>query len=182
MPLLGEKVGPRRWSAVILGFLGALVIIRPGAAVVQWGAVLVLIDALAYGLYQVLSRKVGSLDPAYRSITLTGIGGLLLSSLLLPFFPFRAPASAFDLAIFAGIGVWGLLGHYFVTKAFQWAHAAVVAPMGYVELLGATLLGWFLFGDFPDAWTWIGAAIIVGSGLYITLREHRLQRRRRSQA
>ena len=178
VPLLGEKVGLRRWTAVVFGFLGALVIIRPGTAVMQWGAVLVLIDALAYGTYQILSRKVGGIDPAFTSITLAGLGGLLLSCLLLPFFPIRLPDSAADLAIFFAIGVWGLLGHFFVIKAFQWGRAAVVAPVGYVELIGATLIGWLLFAQFPDAWTWVGAAIIVASGLYITLRERRLQRLR----
>lgn len=182
VPLLGERVGPRRWSAVLAGFLGALVIIRPSTAVVQWGAVLVLLDALADGLYQVLSRKVGSLDPAYTSITLAGLGGLLLATLLLPFFALKPPASALDAALFAGTGLWGLLGHFFVIKAFQWGRAAVVAPVGYAELIGATFLGWLLFGQFPDRWTWLGAAIIVASGLYITLREHRLQRLRAAEA
>jgi len=178
VPLLGEKVGVRRWSAVLAGFIGALVIIRPGTAVMQWGAVLVMIDALAYGLYQILSRKVGSIDPAYTSITLAGLGGFLLSCLILPFFAIRLPDNAVDLAVFAAIGLWGLLGHYFVIKAVQWGRAAVVAPVAYVELVGATLIGWLLFAEFPDGWTWLGAAIIVGSGLYITLRERRLQRLR----
>ena len=178
VPILREKVGPRRWTAILVGFLGALVIIRPGTAVMQWGAVLVLIDTLCYGLYQVLSRKVGGQDPAHTSITLAGLGGLLLASLFLPFYPLQLPRSAMDAALLASLGLWGLLGHFFVIKAFQWGRAAVVAPVGYVELIGATLLGWLLFQEFPDGWTWLGAAIIVASGLYITLREHRLQRLR----
>jgi drug/metabolite transporter (DMT)-like permease len=182
VPLLGERVGPRRWSAVLIGFVGALIIIRPGTAVMQWGAVLVLADALAYAIYQILSRKVGGIDPAYTSITLAGLGGLVLASLLLPFFPLRLPMNALDLALFAGIGLWGLLGHYFVIKAVQWGRAAVVAPVGYVELIGATLASWLIFNQFPDLWTWIGAAIIVASGLYITLRERHLQRLRTVEA
>jgi drug/metabolite transporter (DMT)-like permease len=181
VPLLREKVGPRRWTAVLTGFVGALVIIRPGTAVMQWGAILVLGDTLAYGLYQIFSRKIGSIDPAYTSITLAGLGGFLYSCCLLPFFPIRAPDSIADVGIFALIGLWGLLGHYFVIKAFQWGPAAVVAPVAYVELIGATLIGWLLFAEFPDGWTWVGAAIIVGSGLYITLRERRLQRLREGQ-
>jgi drug/metabolite transporter (DMT)-like permease len=175
-PVLGERIGPRRWTAVMLGFLGALVIIRPGSNVVQWGAILILLDALCYSIYQVLSRKVGSHDPAEASITLAGIGGLVLASLLLPFSTIRLPQNSTDLALFLGIGLWGLLGHYFVTKALQWGTASIVAPIGYGELVGSTLFGWLLFHGFPDLWTWIGAAIIVGSGLYITYREHRLRR------
>jgi drug/metabolite transporter (DMT)-like permease len=180
MPMLGEKVGPRRWTAVVLGFAGALIIIRPGAGVIHWGAILVLMDAFCYGIYQVLSRKVGSHDPAEVSIVLSGIGGLFLASLLLvPFPDFRLPTNWIDIALFATIGLLGLLGHYFVTKAYQWGTAAIVAPVGYVELVGSTALGWAIFSQLPDLWTWIGAAIIVASGLYITYREHRLQRSRR---
>lgn len=179
VPMLGERVGPRRWTAVMVGFAGALIIIRPGAEVVQWGAVLVLMDALCYAVYQILSRKVGAIDPAEVSITYAGIGGFAISTLILPFFELRMPAGLVDWLVFATLGLWGLLGHYFVIKAVQWGSASLVAPVGYGELIGATLLGYLLFGEFPDLWTWAGAAIIVASGLYITYREHRLQRLQR---
>src|SRR5271169_2939041 len=176
VPMLGEKVGPRRWAAVIVGFSGALIIIRPGSDVVQWGAIFVMLDALCYAVYQILSRKIGSLDPAAVSITLTGVGGFVISSAILPFSKIVIPSSPFDWSVFLLLGLWGLLGHFFVIKAFQWGAASFVAPMGYGELVGSTLLGYFLFTDFPDLWTWLGAAIIVGSGLYIAYREHRLQK------
>jgi drug/metabolite transporter (DMT)-like permease len=178
VPMLSERVGPRRWTAVMLGFTGALIIIRPGFQVVQWGAILVLMDALFFAIYQILSRKVGSVDSAPVSITLAGIGGMLCSSALLPFSTIRLPQSPLDLALFLGLGLWGLLGHFFVIKAVQWSNASIVAPVGYFQLLGAAIIGWVLFHEFPDAWTWIGAAVIVASGLYITHREHRLQRLR----
>src|SRR6202158_1841153 len=151
VPMLGERVGPRRWTAVLLGFVGALIIIRPGFQIVQWGAVLVLIDALCYGFYQILSRKVASLDAAPISITLAGIGGLVCASLLLPFSEIRLPHGFVDVALFLTLGLWGLLGHFFVIKAVQWGRASIVAPVGYVELVGATLFGWLVFHDFPDA-------------------------------
>jgi drug/metabolite transporter (DMT)-like permease len=176
VPMLGEKVGPRRWAAVMIGFGGALIIIRPGADVIRWGAVLVLLDALCYSLYQILSRKVAGTDPADVSITLAGLGGFVIASLILPFSELRLPVSLFDGVVFAGVGVIGLVAHFFVIKAVQWGSASLVAPMGYGELVGSTLLGYFLFGDFPDSWTWTGAAIIVASGLYITHREHKLQK------
>jgi len=176
MPMLGERVGPRRWTAIVVGFMGALIIIRPGFQVVQWGAILVLTDAFFYAIYQILSRKVGSLDAAPVSITLAGIGGLICASLILPFSEIRLPHEAFDILLMLTLGLWGLLGHFFVIKAVQWGRASIVAPMGYLELVGATFIGWLAFQNFPDAYTWLGAAIIVASGLYIAYREHRLQR------
>jgi drug/metabolite transporter (DMT)-like permease len=178
VPMLGEKVGPRRWTAIVLGFIGALVIIRPGTDVVQWGAVLVLIDVFFYAIYQILSRKVANQDPAVVSITLAGLGGLAISSLILPLAPLKLPVSFFDGAVFAGVGFFGLAGHFFVVKAMQWGTASLVSTLSYGGLVGATILGYFLFGDFPDLWTWLGAAIIIASGLFIIRREHALQRAR----
>ena len=182
VPMLGERVGLRRWTAVTVGFAGALIIIRPGANVAHWGAVLVLLDALCYAVYQVLSRKIGSHDPAQTSITLAGIGGLFLALLTLPFGSLKLPTDPLDLALFFGLGLWGLLGHYFVTKAYQWSRASIIAPIGYGELVGSTLLGFLVFGEFPDRWTWLGAGIIVASGLYITYREQRLRSLRKGEA
>ena len=181
VPMLRERVGPRRWAAIIVGFLGAVVIIRPGAGAIQWGAILVLCDALAYSIYQILSRKVGSIDAAPVSITLTGIGGLIIASMILPFSHIVLPQNWFDALLFMLLGALGLAGHFFVVKAMQWGRASIVAPVGYLELVGATFMGWLVFGNFPDALTWVGAAVIVASGLYITYREHRLQIERRQQ-
>jgi drug/metabolite transporter (DMT)-like permease len=178
VPLLGEHVGRRRWTAVAVGFLGALVIIRPSPDLIQWGAVLVLLDALFYALYQIISRKVGSLDPAEVSITLVGVGGLLLATPLLPLADIVLPSSPRDIVLFLTIGFWGLLGHYCVIRALQWGSASLVAPLGYGELIGSAILGWVLFAEFPDAWSWLGAAMIVGSGLYIVRREQKLRRAR----
>jgi drug/metabolite transporter (DMT)-like permease len=178
VPLLREQVGARRWTAVAVGFLGALVIIRPSPHLIQWGAVLVLFDALFYAIYQIISRKVGSTDPAEVSITLVGVGGVLLATPLLPLADIVMPDSVRDVALFLTIGLWGLLGHYFVIRALQWGSASLVAPLGYGELIGSTFLGWILFAEFPDLWTWLGVAMIVGSGLYIVQREQRLRRAR----
>jgi drug/metabolite transporter (DMT)-like permease len=176
--MLHEHVGLRRWTAVAIGFCGALIIIRPGTDLVHWGAILVLLNSLFYAVYQVLSRKVGSFDPAETSIMLAGLGGLVISTILLCFSPIKLPTDFTDLLIFAGIGLFGSLGHYFVTKAYQWGSASLIAPVGYCELIGTTILGYLIFSEFPDLWTWAGAAIIVASGLYITAREHKLHRLR----
>jgi drug/metabolite transporter (DMT)-like permease len=176
VPMLGEKVGVRRWTAVLVGFAGAVVIIRPDAGTVQWGAVLILLDALCYAFYQILARKVGSIDPAAVSITLSGIGGFVISTAILPFSALVMPVGAVDWLVFVLVGMWGLLGHFFVIKAYQWGSASLVAPLCYGELIGATLLGYLIFAELPDLFVWIGAAIIIASGLYITYREHRLRR------
>jgi len=177
VPMLGEKVGVRRWTAVLVGFAGAVIIIRPDAGTVQWGAVLILLDALCYAFYQILARKVGSVDPAAVSITLSGIGGFVISTAILPFSTIIVPVGAVDWLIFALVGVWGLLGHFFVIKAYQWGSASLVAPLCYSELIGATLLGYLIFAELPDLFVWAGAAVIIASGLYIAYREHRLRRR-----
>jgi drug/metabolite transporter (DMT)-like permease len=172
VPLLGEPVGWRRWSAVVVGFLGALVIIRPGSGLSD-PAILVLLGAAAfYALYQIATRSGGAHDTAETGIVYAALVGTLATSLVVPFV-FEAPRSLLDLALFLGLGLFGGFGHYFVTRAFQYAPAAVISPLGYVELLGTTILGYLVFGNFPDFWTWVGAAIIIASGAYIAARERR---------
>jgi drug/metabolite transporter (DMT)-like permease len=174
VPLLRDPVGWRRWSAVAVGFAGALVIIRPGAGLND-PAVLVLLGAAAfYALYQIATRRGGAYDSAETGIVYAALVGTIASTLVVPFV-FEAPRSLRDLFLFLGLGLFGGFGHYFVTRAFQHAPAAVISPLGYVELLGTTILGYLIFDNFPDAWTWVGAAIIIASGIYIALRERRLR-------
>jgi len=97
----------------------------------------------------------------------------VVMSLIVPF-TFRLPAHGVDWLLFAALGVFGGFGHYFVVRGFQNASAAIIAPFGYIELAGATILGYFVFGNFPDGWTWVGIAIIVASGVYVAYREHKL--------
>ncbi|MCG8689944.1 MAG: DMT family transporter [Minwuiales bacterium] len=171
VPLLGEYVGPRRWAAVLIGFVGALIIIRPGLGETHWATTLVLGSAASYALYQILTRKVAGHDNPSTTITYAAIVGVTVASLGLPFVDLKMPANTIDWLVFASLGLTGGLGHWCVVKAFQYAPVPVVSPFGYGQLIGATILGYAIFGDFPDLWTWVGAAIIVGSGLYITYRE-----------
>jgi len=170
VPLLAERVGFRRWTAVVIGFLGALIIIRPGLEGFHWAAILVVGSSFSYALYGVLTRRIAGHDSPATTITYTAIIGALLSSLVGPFY-WVTPISLFDWCVFAGLGFFGGLGHFLVVKAFQWGQASVVAPFGYLQLVGATVFGYFLFGDFPDSWTWFGAAIIIACGSYIAYRE-----------
>jgi drug/metabolite transporter (DMT)-like permease len=172
VPLLGEKVGLRRWSAIAVGFIGALIIIRPGGASFHGAELLVVGSATFYSLYQIMTRKLAGHDSPATTITYTAVFGVILTSLVGPFYWVTPAATAqFDWVLFAAMGVFGGLGHLFVVKAFQWAEVSAVSPFTYGQLLGAVVLGFFIFGEFPDTWTWVGSTIIVACGAYITYRE-----------
>jgi drug/metabolite transporter (DMT)-like permease len=172
---LGETVGPRRWAAVGVGFLGALFILRPGFGAVPPASFLVLISAGCNALYQVLTRSLAARDSAETSNTYIAVVGFVLTTLLVPFF-WQTPRTALDILLFIGLGLFGGFGHYFIVKALEWGPASVVAPLNYGQLIGTVIIGYIVFAEFPDLWTWIGAAVIIGSGLYIFYRERRLQR------
>jgi drug/metabolite transporter (DMT)-like permease len=170
VPLLGESVGWRRWSAVLVGFAGALTVIRPGTGFANPAVLLLLGSALTYALYQIATRWVGRYDNAATGIVFAALFGSLALSFVMPFI-FVMPRSLLDCALFSCLGILGGLGHYLVIRAFELGAAAVIAPLGYVELVGTTALGYLIFGSFPDAWTWAGASLIIASGLYIAWRE-----------
>jgi drug/metabolite transporter (DMT)-like permease len=172
VPLLREQVGWRRWSAVCAGFAGALLIIRPGHALADPAVLLLLASSGAYALYQIATRWVMAHDSPATGIIFAALLGSLGTSVALPFI-FVMPQSLFDLALFLALGGLGGFGHFLVIKAFQAAPASVIAPLGYVELIGTATLGYLIFANFPDALTWVGALIIIASGLYIAMRERR---------
>jgi drug/metabolite transporter (DMT)-like permease len=175
VPLLHEHVGIRRWSAVFIGFAGALLVIRPGSGLFDPAVLLLLLSSAAYALYQIATRWVSFYDDAAIGILFTALLGSLVMTVPLPLV-LVMPRSVLDILLFCSLGLLGGFGHYLVIRAFQSGPAAVIAPLGYVELIGTTILGYAIFGNFPDLWTWIGAAIIIASGLYIAFRE-RLRRR-----
>jgi drug/metabolite transporter (DMT)-like permease len=176
VPLLHESVGWRRWCAVLVGFAGALLVIRPGKGFADPAVLLLLLSALAYALYQIATRWVGRHDNAATGIIFAALVGSLAMSLAMPFI-FIMPRTLLDGLLFCCLGLLGGLGHYLVIRAFQLGHAAVIAPLGYVELVGSTGLGYLIFGQFPDLWTWVGAGVIIASGVYIALRERRRRER-----
>lgn len=176
--MLGEPIGPRRWSAVGVGFLGALLILRPGSGVVHLASFLVLISAACNALYQILTRRLATRDTAEASNTYIAVVGFVLTSLVVPFF-WTTPSSLLDLVLFASLGVFGGFGHYFIVKALEWGPAGVVAPLNYGQLIGTVIIGYAVFREFPDEWTWLGAVVIISSGLYIFYRERKLRRLRK---
>ena len=174
VPLLREHVGIRRWSAVLIGFAGALVIIRPGSGFGDPMLMLLLLGSAMHALYLIATRWIGRYDDPATSIVYSALMGSLIMSLVLPF-SFVWPRDLFDLAMLASLGLIGALGHYLVIRAFRHGPAAVIAPLSYVELVGTASLGYLIFDNFPDLWTWVGAGIIIASGVYIALRERRLR-------
>lgn len=175
-PLLGERIGWRRWAAVAVGFVGVLVITRPGQGGLHPAALLVLVTATCFALYQIVTRRLSHTDSAMTMMVYSGLVGAVAMSALLPL-AWR-PVGAADALKLAAMGLCGLLGHLLLTRALALAPASLLAPMAYLQIVGATVLGVALFDDFPDAVTIVGCAIIVASGLYVFVRERRLTQRR----
>ena len=169
--LLGEHVGWRRWAAVLLGFVGVLVIVRPGSATFQLTALLPVCTALGYALFMITARWI---DRRERLLT------MMLFAMLFPMI-YAAPVAIAvwspvhpgDIGLFVAMAVCGSLGLALIGQAFRMAPAAIVAPFDYTSLIWATGLGWLIWGDTPIVWTIAGAAIIVLSGVIIILREAR---------
>jgi len=165
-PMLGERTTRGRVIALLIGFVGVLVVIRPGTVLFNWASIFVLISATAYGVYQILTRRIAGIDAPETSALYSAFVGGFGMFLVLPFV-WQDPASMLDVGLFIGVAVLGALGHYCVAHAFGYAPANVLSPFQYFQLLGSVAVGWLLFSEFPDAVTWVGAAIIVASGLYI---------------
>ncbi len=168
VPVLGEKVGLRRWSAIAIGFIGLLVIVRPGLGVFNPAALLPLGGACLWAVYQILMRKVAE-DSAATSLLYMAVIGAVVMTALAPFF--WRPPDATGWLLLVALGLVGSLGHYILIKAFQAAPASTLQPFHYVVLLWATAVGYVIFGDLPDTWIILGAAIIAASGLYAFYRE-----------
>jgi drug/metabolite transporter (DMT)-like permease len=175
VPLLGEPVGPRRWAAVGVGFVGVLIIIRPGLGVLHPATIVALVSVLLYALYQVLTRMVGRNDAAETSLLWQLTVGSVALSFVVPFAWRTPPLEHWPL--FVVVAALGGIGHYAMIKSLQLAPAAVVQPFSYTLLLWAVIIGYVGFGDLPDRWTLAGAAVVVAAGSYTALREHRLRRR-----
>lgn len=169
--ILGEKVGPRRYSAVAVGFLGVLIIIRPGAGVFDLGALLALCAGSVFAFYLLTTRRLSGSSPALVTLAFTALLGAALMTLLLPFY--WSPPSLTDFGLMASMGLIAAIGHLCVIRAYEWGEASLLAPFSYSEIVTMTLVGYVFFGDFPDSWTWVGIAVVTASGIYISLRERR---------
>ncbi|MHA7875740.1 DMT family transporter [Roseivivax sp.] len=176
-PLLGEKVGPRRLAAVGIGLMGALIVIRPGGGF-GWAAALPLIAATAYALNMIVLRRASETRSALTvqcgATVYACLGmGLLVPGLwaLGPLTPGIMGLGPQGWAAVLGAGAFAAASFVLIAEAFRRAEAGTLAPFQYLEIIGATAAGYLVFGDFPDGWTWLGIAVILGSGLYVFWRE-----------
>jgi drug/metabolite transporter (DMT)-like permease len=171
---LGEHVGWRRWLAVLAGFLGVVVIVRPGGATFQLISLLPVATALVYALLMLSARWVDPRESVWTLLVYLTGAGALLSALIVPLV--WVPVRGEDLWLFAGIAIFGTVGMTLMTQAFRLAPAVVVAPLDYTGLVWATLFGWLIWRESPDVMTLCGAAIIIASGIFSIFREKRIKR------
>jgi len=169
---LGEVVGVRRWSAVSVGFFGALVIIRPGLNEIESETYFALAAGFFYAFYMIATRKLSGSAPPLVTLTFTAFLGAVIMSALIPF-QWVEPTNV-DWLLMAAMGASAAIGHFLLIKAFDYAQASVLAPFSYFEIVVATIIGFVIFDDFPDTTTWLGIGIIILSGTYITIRERKI--------
>jgi drug/metabolite transporter (DMT)-like permease len=174
VPLFKEKVGPHRWSAVILGFVGVLIALRPGAGLFEPIAILALLAGVAFATINLTARWLRDTESTLGITFYTMTGMAVLSSLAVPFV--WQPIPLMDLVIFGVMSVFTIIGYLGMTGAFVMAPVGVVAPFEYTVMIFAVISGYLIWGDVPDVYVWSGAGIIVASGVYLIQREARAHR------
>ena len=169
---LKEKVGLRRWAAVIVGFIGSLIVIRPGYLDVNLATIAGLGTGFFYGIYLVITRKLHSTDSPLLTLLLTGVVGAIIASF---FVPVVWISPTFNQWLWLGLmGIFACLGHICLIYSLKYADASKLAPFGYFEIIPNIILGYLIFSDFPDIWTFAGLSVICLSGYYVFRRERSL--------
>ena len=167
--LLSEKVGIKRWTAVIVGFIGSLVVIRPGFINFNLATIAALGTGCLYGVYLIITRKLHKTDNPLLTLLITGIVGASISTFFVPIV-WVNPTNIQWLWL-ALMGIFACLGHLLLIYSLRFADASKLAPFGYFEIITTIILGYYIFNDFPDMWTFLGLFIIISSGIYIFRRE-----------
>jgi drug/metabolite transporter (DMT)-like permease len=176
--LLGEAHRAHRWLGVALGFVGMLVVVRPGGQLDTTGVLLGMLTALTFALFQASTRKVAHDDPLTTNYY-GGLFGTVSLTLALPFFWETPQLAPWQWALLVSTGFTGFLGHWLQAAAYRRAPASLLAPFSYLQIISATALGWAVFGQLPDRTTALGIALICAAGLGVALWEYRLSRGRR---
>jgi drug/metabolite transporter (DMT)-like permease len=169
-PLLGERPTRARWIAVVAGFVGILILVRPGSAIFHLATLLLVIAALCNALYFLMTRKLAD-ESAHTTLFYSALVGTVGLSLALPWQIEGALPTVRDAALFLMLGLFAGLGHWFVISAYLLAPASLLTPFTYLQMIWATLYGFAIFGQLPDRWSALGMAIIVASGLWLALQE-----------
>jgi drug/metabolite transporter (DMT)-like permease len=169
-PLLGEHIGWRRMAAVAVGFAGVLVITRPGSGTMHPAALLSVASTVAYAFYNIVTRMLASSDPVATTTVYSSVAGIAIVTPVLPWL-WTTPPSPLTWFLLATTGFYGAFGHWLLIHAHARAPAAILSPFIYSQIIWMLVLGYVLFGDWPDAWTFVGAGIVIASGLYLLYRE-----------
>lgn len=172
VPMLGERVGPYRWAAVCVGFLGALVIMRPGLGIVHWASSLAALSALAWWLQQIMIRQLATTEHALSTLFWMAAISLVVIAPALPFT--WTPLTATTATLMVLTGAIAMVVQICIVKSIEYAPISAIAPFSYFQITSAIVLGWFVFGDWPDVATWCGLVVVIASGLFVAYRERKL--------
>ncbi|WP_068313226.1 DMT family transporter [Polycladidibacter hongkongensis] len=175
-PLLGEWCGPRRWAAIAVGFIGVLIVMQPGSDKMHWAMMYSVAATLCFATYFLLTRILAATDSNSSMLFVSALVGTVF---LAPFAyaEWVVPTGFVEGGTLIAVGVFAMSGHYLVTEAYKRESASALAPFMYQQIIWMILLGYFVFGDVPQTHTMIGASVVIGSGIYLLLREHYLAQR-----
>ncbi|MFG1424343.1 DMT family transporter [Roseixanthobacter liquoris] len=175
-PMLGEWIGIRRWAAILVGFSGIILVARPGVGGIHPAALLMLAAAVCYSLYGITTRMLAATDASQTTLLYSALVGAIAASLPL-FWVWETPREPLVLGAMLELGAVVGAGHFLLILAHARAPAATLAPFIYTQIISMIVLGWLLFGNLPNGWTLTGAAVVVGSGIYLLLQERRARAR-----
>jgi drug/metabolite transporter (DMT)-like permease len=178
-PILGERVGPHRLAAIAIGFLGVIVVTRPGFGTLHPAVFLSVASAVSYAFYGISTRMLATYDSSATTMVYSGLAGMAVMTPLLPFL-WVTPASPMGWILVVALGAFGAVGHWLLILAHARAPAPVLSPFIYTQIVWMLVLGYVLFGDWPNVWTLLGSGIVIASGLYLLSRERVRQAERES--
>jgi len=173
--ILKEQVGLRRWSAVVIGFIGVLFVVRPGFNEINLATITALGCGICYAFYIISTRKLSNQDNPLLTLIFTGLSGSIVISLIVPFY--WSWLTITQLILLISLALIGTLAHFLLILSLNYAEASKLAPLTYSEIIMNVIIGYYFFGDFPDQWIWLGLIIIVSSGIYISLRENVIKKK-----